>query len=276
MPAYKRLEYGDWDLVKTDPVFQGVMKGVIKAGRMLHKNLNTPGLVNAEADRASSERSIASSIRGVSPQDSIFGKSIPITDDHTKGTVWLVNGIDGIVNYRAKIGSFDVAVAQIENGLPIRSVAYDFQNGEMFYAAKGQGSFFNGKRMQVSEADTWKDAVVSFAPLFVREGHEREDHRLVNAAWKIREVLGRKYHMQLREYQAGILELCWIADGRMQGFVSSWTTPPNLVSGVLPLWEAGGRATHIDRTSYIADYQGITAGTPKIHGLLERQSKSWL
>lgn len=267
VPAYQELEYRNWDLLRTDQTLLSAVEGIVAAGHMLHQGLESgQGKQDPQGFRAQSERLVAEAIAKQCP-DLVIGKTINQDRDHTTGTVWLANGIDGISNYQNELGPCDVAVVQTKNGVPVRSVVYDFRYGELFYAAKGEGSFLNGTRLVIADPAMTAETLIAFAVLFPRPDHT-EDEKLVNAVSSLRESLVNQYHIITREYQAGNLELFWIAANRMQGYCSSWTTRNNLEPGVLGVLEAGGHATHNDGTVDFPDNTGVMAGSPRVYNVM--------
>lgn len=268
MHAYQELEYRDWALIREDSTLLSAVEGIITAGRMLHQGLeNGMGSKNPQGYRAQSERLVAEAIAKHNP-DLFIGKTINQGSDHRRGRVWLANGIDGIANYQNGLGPCDVAVVQTENGVLIRSVVYDFRDGELFYAARGEGSFLNGNRLVIADPAMTADTLVSFAVLFPRPDHKIEDEKLVSSVSSLREALVSQYHIVTREYQAGNLELYWIAANRMHGYCSSWTTRTNLGPGVLGVLEAGGHATHNDGTVYFPGNRGVLGASPTVYNVM--------
>ncbi len=64
-----------------------------------------------------------------------------------KGQYWLVDPLDGTRDFVAGRETFCVSIGLIQNSLPVLGVLYSPVKKEFFWAAQGQGSFFNGKKI---------------------------------------------------------------------------------------------------------------------------------
>lgn len=283
MSSYQKPEFDTWPVIQNDPSLKAAIEGMVFAGEILHqayyKSFESGRFVkqpNPESYIVQSERSMAEAIRRLNPLDLIIGKTISRGADHSKGNVWLLNGIDGFDNFTNGRPFCDVMVVQTENGIPIRSAIYDFIHGELFYAAKGEGSYVNGQQIFIPDAEMTNSTVIAYAPLVVKpERGIPEDQKLVNALWRGMERITKKYGQFQREFQAGGVELCYVADGRLGGYASSWTTRNNL-GGVLNVQEAGGVATNMDGSEWRPGMRGVVAASPKIHRVILENFQRYL
>lgn len=283
MPSYQELEYNDWPLVQKDLSLKATIEGIVSAGRVLHeafyKSFEGARFVrqpNPAAHITDSEQIMAEAIRRVNPLDVIIGKTLNQQVDHSQGQVWLLNGIDGFDNFANCRPFCDVMVVQTENGIPIRSAVYDFIHGELFYAVRGEGSYVNDQQIFIPDAEMTSNTVIAYAPLVVKpERNIPEDEKLVEALWRGMERITKEYGQFQREFQAGGIELCYVADGRLGGYASSWTTRNNL-GGVLNVQEAGGIATNMDGSEWRPGMHGVVAASPKIHRIMLENFQRYL
>ena len=74
---------------------------------------------------------------------------------------WIVDPLDGTMNFLRGMPTFAVNIAFAEDGQIIAGVTYLPMFDEMFWAQKGQGTFLNGKRIQVSRCAALEEAVIS-------------------------------------------------------------------------------------------------------------------
>ena len=79
---------------------------------------------------------------------------------------WIIDPIDGTVNYASRLPIFCVSIGLIKNGKPIVGVVLVPILSELFYAVKGQGAYLNNQKIQVSETPELKQSVIAtgFAP----------------------------------------------------------------------------------------------------------------
>ena len=74
--------------------------------------------------------------------------------------VWIVDPLDGTKEFIKGIPEFVVAIALVENGVPVLGVTYNPMKREMFWGARGLGCHLNTKAVQVSRKRVIKNAVV--------------------------------------------------------------------------------------------------------------------
>ncbi len=74
---------------------------------------------------------------------------------------FLIDPLDGTKEFLKKNGEFTVNIALIEDGIPIKGIIYIPVLGEIYYAEKGHGAFFDGKRLQTLSRPKELKAVIS-------------------------------------------------------------------------------------------------------------------
>jgi len=67
------------------------------------------------------------------------------------GTAWVVDPLDGSANYLREIPMCVVSIGLIEDGKPVLGVIYNFNNGDIYAGAVGEGAMLNGNSMRVSD-----------------------------------------------------------------------------------------------------------------------------
>jgi myo-inositol-1(or 4)-monophosphatase len=204
--------------------------------RIVHKG---PRDVVTEVDQLSEEL-ILSSIRGLFPQDALLAEESgahrsPEGADPTAGTgrVWIIDPLDGTVNYANGIPIFCVSIGLAIDGRPALGVVYDPVRDELFSALSGDGARLDGEPIHHPAKEQLSDCVVSLA--VPRRGFSARE-RKVRAAVRVTRVLG-----------SATLALTYVANGRFDAFVqvqglSSW----DIAAGGLIASEGG--ATITDRS----------------------------
>src|SRR5512141_1956252 len=117
-----------------------------------------------------SEALIFEAIRARFPDDALLGEESG--GHHAKagheatsgiGRAWVVDPLDGTINYANGIPFFCVSIALIEAGRPVVGVIHDPTRGETFAAHLGGRATLNGRAMAPSSKDDLSDFVVSLA-----------------------------------------------------------------------------------------------------------------
>jgi len=186
------------------------------------------------------QRLIESRIVGAFPDHSIVGEEESHGD--AKGEYrWVVDPLDGTVNYTYAIPHFCVSVAlqrRVPQARPalggyesVVGVIYDPMRDELFCAEKGGGAFLNGKRMVVSQRARMSEAILSVGFAKTEETINEGLHyykSLVKAARKIR-TMG-----------SAALDLAYVAAGRMEMYLEFKVRLWDIAAGILLVEEAGG------------------------------------
>jgi len=77
------------------------------------------------------------------------------------GRTWVIDPIDGTINFVKGIPVFGTQVALLEGGKPVVSAIYLPSTDEMYTAIKSKGSFLNGIRIKVSDTNKLADCIMS-------------------------------------------------------------------------------------------------------------------
>ena len=148
---------------------------------------------------------------------------------------WVIDPLDGTLNFTHGVPIFSVSIAVEERGEIIAGVVYEPNSGELFTAEKGKGAFLNRKPIRVSKVDTLIESLlVTGFPYTVRDNPENAIQHFVNLLMKAQGV---------RRLGSAAIDLCYVACGRFEGFWEVSLSPWDMAAGVLLVQEAGGRFT---------------------------------
>jgi myo-inositol-1(or 4)-monophosphatase len=210
-------------------------------------------LVSA-ADRAS-EAAIVELLAAERPGDAITGEEGAAVSGSARR--WLVDGLDGTVNFLRSIPQWCVAVVLEEGGEPLACAVLDPSHGEVFSAARGEGAQRGGAPLHVRAGAPLNEAVVSsFLRADKLRGAQVEAFAPLVGAPAV-----------LRMGGAGSLELAWLAAGRIDGWVQPNVDPWDWLPGRLLVAEAGGRTAVLDGDPlrwHVAAAPGTFAGLQRL------------
>lgn len=219
-----------------------------------------PGDVVTEIDIAS-EKHVIDRITRQYPDDGILSEESGACVQGTSGTVWIIDPLDGTRNYTLQIPFFCVSIARAVNGVVETGVIYDPVHDEMFYAARGRGSYVNGERVSVSPDGTVEDA-------------------LINVSWASRTMDARRFldcleHLSgqtsyFRRFGSAALVMAYVGCGRMHGYVQGGVNPWDVAAGIVIVEEAGGIVTDFRGNQIELGRKKIevVAANPNIHRCL--------
>jgi myo-inositol-1(or 4)-monophosphatase len=186
------------------------------------------------ADRAS-EAAIVELLAAERPDDAIVGEEGSAVGGSARR--WLVDGLDGTINFLRAIPQWCVAVVLEQAGDPLACAVLDPSRDELFSAARGEGAHRDGTRLRVREGAPLREAVVSS---FLRDDKLRGAAAVESFAPLI------SAPAVLRMGGAGSLELAWLAAGRIDAWAQPHVDPWDWLPGRLLVEEAGGQTAVLD------------------------------
>ncbi len=206
-----------------------------------------------------SEQAILGFLAEARPHDAVLAEEGGGSRD-LAGRHWLVDPLDGTINFLHSIPQVAVSVALYEDGLPKTAAIVDVLRTEEFTAVAGKGARLNGKPIVVSDPPELAEAVVA-------TGFPYDRHRLGSAyASIVGEVLEQV--RGIRRLGSAALDLAWLAAGRFDGYWEFGLGPWDIAAGMLLVTEAGGLVTnHLGEPSGVFDDVFIAAG-PTLHPVL--------
>ena len=97
------------------------------------------------------EKIIIEELKKAKPNFSIISEESGIENNKDKKNTWIIDPIDGTVNFLHGIPHFAISIALISNNEIISGLIFDPIKDEIFYAEKDNGAFFNNQRIRVSK-----------------------------------------------------------------------------------------------------------------------------
>lgn len=145
--------------------------------------------------------------------------------------VFVVDPIDGTINFMRDRKCSVISVALLEYKRPVLGVVYNPFTDEMFTAEKGKGSFCNGMPIHVSEVEM-RNAIVSVG---TSPYNSELSARGMEIAGKFLRAAG-----DLRRTGSAAQDLCDVACGRSDVYYELQLSPWDVAAGSLIVQEAGG------------------------------------
>jgi myo-inositol-1(or 4)-monophosphatase len=171
------------------------------------------------------------------------------------GRRWLIDPLDGTVNYLHGFPQCAVSVALHVDEMPSVGVILDVFRNEEFSARLGKGAKLNGRPISVSSTADLGEALVATGFAYDRQQKARSYTDLV--ADVLSKVQG------IRRLGAAAIDLAWVACGRLDGHWEFGLAPWDIAAGLLLVAEAGGKVT--DSYGAPARPQDIIATNGLIH-----------
>jgi myo-inositol-1(or 4)-monophosphatase len=183
-----------------------------------------------EMDRRA-EALIARRLAAHRPDDGFLGEESGARPG-SSGITWVVDPIDGTVNYLYEIPSYAVSIAARDGDQVVAGVVVNARSGEVWTASRGDGAFLDGRPVRVNSAPDLSLALIA-------TGFGYDSARRGRQASVLQQVLPRV--RDVRRAGAASLDLCAVACGRVDGYYEQGLKPWDLAAGGLIAQEAGAR-----------------------------------
>ena len=225
------------------------------------------------ADRAV-ERLIVDLLRARRPGDQVLGEEFGLGEESGSagsaggdaeptgptgptGVRWVVDPIDGTVNYVYGLPHYAVSIAAEVAGVTVAGVVRNAATSEEWTAVRGGGAWREGKRLAGS-------AVTDLGQALVATGFGYDAARRTHQAAVLAQILPRV--RDIRRFGAASLDLCFAADGRVDAFFEKGLGAWDKAAGGLIAEEAGLRVSGLRGAP--AGPKLVLAAPPALHGQL--------
>ena len=191
---------------------------------------------------------ITSRLLGAHPDHAFYGEE-GIAGNQDSDHEWIVDPIDGTVNYFYGIPHYCVSIALRIGGRIDHGVIYDPSLDEMFSVSRGGGAFLNGEPIHASQRAEMGQAVVTIGFSKTKEAMEAGFQRYRRIAFQVRKT---------RMLGSAALAMAYIACGRLDAYIEEQISLWDIAAGHLLIEEAGGRVDlrpnprHADKHSIVA------------------------
>ncbi len=226
--------------------FYGNLEEIRKKGR---RDLVT------EADLMS-EKAVVAAITKAFPDDMIIAEEGGEQGKRSERK-WIIDPLDGTTNFAHSFPFFAVSIGFMVNDEVVAGVVYNPVMDEFFEAEKGKGAFLNKRPINVSGTDNIRDALVATG--FPYDIDKKSDEIIGRLKRIIVEAQG------LRRPGAASIDLCYVANGRLDGFWEQDLKPWDTAAGSIILTEAGGKISDFNGKSFNPWLKSILATNSHIH-----------
>lgn len=206
------------------------------------------------------ERLLQDRITAARPHDGFLGEegaSVP----GTSGVRWVLDPVDGTVNYLYGLPGWSVSVAAEVAGGVVAAVVVVPAYGETFAATLGGGATLGGRPIEVSRPTSLAQALVGTGFGYAADRRAAQGAVLAQVLPRVRDI---------RRVGAASVDLCSVACGRLDGYYERGLAPWDLAAGGLIAREAGARVEGLHGAPASADLV-IAAGPAvfaELHELL--------
>lgn len=188
------------------------------------------------------EAYVRAAIADVRPDDGFLGEESTGSVGGS-GLTWIVDPIDGTVNYLYGIPQYAVSIAVVEGGADpaawnaLAGCVVNPATGEVFTAAQGGGAYLGSQQLQVNSGVSIEQTLLSTGFSYSAETRTRQGQVLAGILGQVRDI---------RRAGSASLDLCWVAAGRLDAYAERGLNPWDHAAGALVVREAGGHVGGFD------------------------------
>ncbi len=253
---------------QNDALIEQAVKAVRKAGALLTDQSAIRNIwAKSETDFVTNvdvtvQETLKAQLASLAPEIQFMGEEQDNSRLDWNRPCWILDPVDGTTNLIHSFRHSAVSLALSEAGQILFGVVYNPYSGECFTARRGQGAFCNGSPIRVSGADRLEDSLLCAGTVPGRR--ELAD----KAFCQMRNLYN--VCQDIRRTGCASLDLCWVACGRLDGYVELFLQPWDYAAGLLIVNEAGGRITAPDGSPLSLCQGGpLLASNGKLHAALQ-------
>lgn len=214
---------------------------------------SSPTDLVSDADRAA-EAAIVEVLRAARPHDGLLAEE-GSAGRSASGIDWVVDPLDGTINYLFGVPHWCVALAATDAGGTVAAVIHDPNRAETFSAARGSGARLNGKPIRVSGRDELAEALVATGFSYVAARRAEQARLLGVLLPAVRDI---------RRAGSASLDLAWLACGRLDAFYEGPLEPWDRIPGSFVARAAGAEI----ETFAVSGGEGVVGANPRLAGAL--------
>jgi len=202
----------------------------------------------SEADREA-ERTVAEMLHDERPEDGMLGEE-SADEAGSSGHRWVVDPLDGTVNYLYGLSAWCVSVALEDSDGVLVGVIHDPAGGETYRATRGRGAECNGRPIAISGHDHLPTALVATGFGYDADVRASQSRALTHVLPRVRDI---------RRGGSAALDLCWVAAGRLDAYFERGGHAWDWAAASLIVEEAGGAVDRLE-----GEPEGLVAASPAL------------
>ena len=250
----------------NSPQINLITRACLKASRALIRDFGElenlqvsskgPGDFVSSADKRT-EKIIIEELQKAHPEYGIITEETGIINKKNIKNRWIIDPIDGTMNFLNGIPQFAISVGYEENNEIKCGVIFNPIMNEMFCAEKGNGAFLNNSRIRVSNKKKLSNALlVTGGPKSSSKIKDKIFSEYINVSNNVSNV---------RKFGSAALDMAYVACGRFDGYWQRELNYWDIAAGIIILKEAGGFVDFFESDANLPLKKNIFASNSQIH-----------
>jgi len=177
--------------------------------------------------------------------------------DSLEGVVWIIDPIDGTMNFVKQHRNFMIMVGVYEDGVGKLGYILDVMRGDIFYAIAGEGAWYNYTPMRKLPDVKLEEAIIGINANWVTPNDKINHEKMIEL---IRTVRGT------RSYGSAAMEIAYVVSGKLDCYISMRLAPWDIAGGLVIANEVGALATNLKGESFdLLTQDSFIIANPFIH-----------
>ena len=250
----------------NSPQINLITKACMKASRSLIRDFGeienlqvsskAPGDFVTSADKRT-EKIIIEELLKAHPNYGIISEEAGYINKSNKNNRWIIDPIDGTMNFLNGIPQFAISVAYEEEDEVKCGVIFNPVTNEMFSAEKGSGAYLNNSRMRVSNKRKLSEAlIVTGGPKQASKIKKKIFSEFISISTQVSNV---------RKFGSAALDMAYVACGRFDGYWQRELNYWDIAAGIILIKESGGFVDFFEEDMKVPLKKNIIASNSIIH-----------
>jgi myo-inositol-1(or 4)-monophosphatase len=254
----------------NSPQINLITKACLKASRSLIRDFGEienlqvsakgPGDFVTSADKRT-EKILIDELQKAHPEYGIVTEEIGIINKSNLKNRWIIDPIDGTMNFLNGVPQFAISVGYEEDGEIKCGVIFNPIMNEMFCAEKGNGAYLNNSRIRVSNKKKIQDSLlVTGGPKMTSKIKDKIFSEYINVSKNVSNV---------RKFGSAALDMAYVACGRFDGYWQRELNYWDIAAGIIIIKEAGGFVDFFEEDANYPLKKNILASNSNINNELK-------
>jgi myo-inositol-1(or 4)-monophosphatase len=209
------------------------------------------------ADRAV-EREVVDALRAARPADGVLGEEYGESPVAEGAVRWILDPIDGTVNYLYGIPAYAVSLAAEVDGVVVAGVVINAATGDEWTATRGGGAWRAGRRLRCSSQENLAQALLGTGFGYDAKRRAHQGAVVAQLITRVRDI---------RRIGAASLDLCSVGEGVLDAYFEKGLNPWDHAAGGLVATEAGAIVRGLQGAP--PSLEMVVAAPPALFGPLE-------
>lgn len=228
-------------------IYETAKNWIYEAGSFIREHMDEPLGIETKSNPndlvtvldKQTEKFFVDRIHQFYPEHHIIGEEgFGDTLSNVDGTIWIIDPIDGTMNFVHQKRTFAISIGILHNGAGEIGFIYDVMGDILYHVKRGEGAYKNNiKLAPLDKEKKLEEAIVGMNHFWLCE-NKLVDYPVMQKF--VRKVRGTRSH------GSASLELAYVAEGIQDAYLALSLSPWDVAAGIILNGEVGGIAGDID------------------------------